>query len=666
MIRRSAAIRRGDGEPGETDRFLNSAANSHAWLLSLIVHLSLLILFGLITIYPDPIPATLRLLASPSEEPAEPNLAREFFFAEAPTAEIGAGSLAGLDMAMAAAPELDEISAIPKLEQAESYVGEFMYNDPTDLATSPILNREIVAHGEVGIGETGAEGAIDRITHEILLSLEERPTLVVWLFDQSGSLLRQREMIRKRFDRIYEELGIVQQSGSQVFAKHAEERPLLSSIMAFGQHVSFRTKKPTDNLQLIKQLVAEIPLDDSGIERVFSAVEMAADQFKVLRKRNRETGEPSRNVMLVVVTDEAGDDPERMDSAVELCRNFAIPVYVVGVPAPFGRRETLVKWVDPNPDYDQTPQWASVNQGPESLLPERLRLGRAEGEASLDSGFGPYGLTRLAYESGGVYFAVHPQRDSRKRVRRRETSAYAAHIEYFFDPAVMRRYQPGYVSVAEYRQQLKGRPMRHALVSAAQMSWLEEMETPRRRFVKRDDAEFVRSLSEAQKAAAKLEPKVNALFNVMQRGESDRPNEQSLRWRAGFDLAMGQIMAARVRTESYNALLAMAKRGMKFRNEQNNTWVLMPANRVSIGSKLENIAAKSREYLQRVVREHPETPWAMLAQQELATPITWKWSDEFTDLNPRPRPRGNANNRPPRDDRARSLPRKPKRPVPKL
>ena len=27
-------------------------------------------------------------------------------------------------------------------------------------------------------------GAVDRITHEILLSLDERPTLVVWLFDR--------------------------------------------------------------------------------------------------------------------------------------------------------------------------------------------------------------------------------------------------------------------------------------------------------------------------------------------------------------------------------------------------------------------------------------------------------------------------------------------------
>ena len=37
-----------------------------------------------------------------------------------------------------------------------------------------------------------------------------------------------------------------------------------------------------------------------------------------------------------------------------MCRRWAMPVYVVGVPAPFGRRETQMKWVDPDPKFDQT------------------------------------------------------------------------------------------------------------------------------------------------------------------------------------------------------------------------------------------------------------------------------------------------------------------------
>jgi hypothetical protein len=46
-------------------------------------------------------------------------------------------------------------------------------------------------------------------------------------------------------------------------------------------------------------------------------------------------------------------------------------------------------------------------------MPERIMLlfgGRAEDEEQMDSGFGPYGLCRLAYETGGLYFTVHPNR----------------------------------------------------------------------------------------------------------------------------------------------------------------------------------------------------------------------------------------------------------------
>jgi hypothetical protein len=31
--------------------------------------------------------------------------------------------------------------------------------------------------------------------------------------------------------------------------------------------------------------------------------------------------------------------------------------------------------------------------------------------------------------------------------------------------------------------------------------------------------------------------------------------------------------------------------------------------------------------LQRVIDEHPNTPWAMMADRELQTPIGWKWTE---------------------------------------
>jgi hypothetical protein len=206
-----------------------------------------------------------------------------------------------------------------------------------------------------------------------------------------------------------------------------------------------------------------------------------------------------------------------------------------------------------------------------------------------------------------------------------------------------------------------------ALVEAARRSAITPMENPRYRFVKSSEAEFANALSEAQKDAALLEPKIDNLYQVLAVGEADRAKETNVRWQAGYDLAIGRVLAVKVRTEAYNAMLAQAKTGLKFKNEKNNTWVLEPADAISVGSQLEKLAQKSKMYLQRVVDEHPGTPWALLAKRELENPVGWQWKEEFTDVSPPRMGDGNGNPAPPANDALRMIPKgPPKRGVPKL
>jgi hypothetical protein len=373
--------------------------------------------------------------------------------------------------------------------------------------------------------------------------------------------------------------------------------------------------------------------------------------------------------MFIVISDEIGDDAVGLDKTVNICRRNEIPVYVVGIPAPFGYRETFVKYVDPDPKYDQTPQFLPVNQGPESLFPECVRLqfaGRADPNP-MDSGFGPFALTRLCYETGGIYFTVHPNRNVNREVRRGEIDDFSAHLKHFFDPNVMRAYRPDYVSVEEYGRRVAKNKTRMSLVKAAELSQVGQLDAPTLRFVKADEAAFANALTEAQKAAAILEPRLNNLYEILRLGESDRPKEVELRWTAGYDLAMGRVLAAKVRAEGYNAMLAAAKRGLRFSNEKNNTWVLEAVNEFNTGSQLAKAGEQAKAYLDRVVREHPRTPWALLAELDLKTPLGWRWKEEFTDLSPRVAANAGNNNAPPAPARpARAPAPPPRRPPPKL
>ena len=662
---------------GEEELPLDGDAS--AFLISLVVHLTLLVTLGLIPAVVKTDRPTLHVSITPPEsQEIELALPEEFSFSSLPATEAGANSYSGEAMALSMAPVITPVADVPQHVEIDTRVdvGRIEVNNAIQFATGLHYADNVAVKGAAGEGITGAAGAIDRITHEILLSLEERKTLVVWLFDSTASLIPQRKAIHDRFERIYQELGIIEAAGNKAFIKH-EDKPLLSSVLAFGSGLQLMTKKPTDNLAELEQAVSDIPSDDTGTENVFAGIHEIARRYAEYRYTTANRPEPERNVMIVVITDEAGSDQGRAEDAIKLCRRLAMPVYVVGVPAPFGRRETLMKWVDPDPKFDQSAQWGVVDQGPESLLPERINLSYSasrDDEEIIDSGFGPYALTRLCYETGGIFFAVHPNRDVTRDVTRRETDAYSAYFTRFFDPEVMRKYRPDYVAVGEYEKRARQNKARWSLIQAATQQQLGQMESPTLRFVKSEEAAFVAALTTAQQKAAALEPKIESLFNLLQQGETDRSKETVLRWQAGYDLAIGRVLAVKVRTETYNAMLATAKRGLKPKDPKNNTWVLEPSDQVTAGSQFAKQAEKAKLYLTRVVNEHPGTPWAHLAERELADPLSWQWKEEFTDLTPPPRMAANSNvvvnpppPRPPAPPMPLMLPKPPPtRPPPKL
>lgn len=650
--------------------------DSPIWVVSFLFHLALLVVLS-IQLIPPKVDRVVEVVVDPIEAPVEPEtMPAEFRYVDTDSDRPGADSEFGAELAPQLALEVAPAETVELETPTElRTTGEFVFNDTDVLAMAEKL-ESVAVKGKAGVAATGASGAVDRIVEEIIRSLEERQTLVVWMFDRTPSMSRQRAEILERFDHVYDQLHAIEATGAAAFAQYAEE-PLLTQVCAFGERLDYAFKSPTEDLEKIKSAIRSITdaTDTSGVENVFSSINAVVGEYRDLRRIDSRTGDRKRNVMIIVVTDEAGDDTNMLDAAVTACQKYVVPVYVIGVPAPFGRVESEVKWVDPDPNFDQSPQWATVNQGPETLYPERIRLkfaGGREGEDELefiDSGFGPFGLTRVCYESGGIYFTVHPNRN-RNGLRRWETSEFAAYLTHFFDPKVMEKYRPDYVSVGSYQKELQENKARFALVQASQQSWVTPLEAPDLVFPKFDEAAFVNRVTEAQRAAATVEPKINRLFEILKQGEADRELELSARWKAGFDLAYGSVLAAKIRAESYNEMLAMAKTSLKFHDPKNNTWRLMAADAVTTGSQSAKLGEKAKTYLQRVIAEHPETPWALLAQKELDTPIGWRWVESFTQPPTPPSEMQAANNnivRPPQAEQAQMLaPPKVKRPPPKL
>jgi Cu/Ag efflux protein CusF len=518
------------------------------------------------------------------------------------------------------------------------------------------LDEAIVVRGAVGAGTTGAAGAVDRLTGEIAAALDAGPSVVCCVFYQSVSLAGQRKAIASRLERVFDELG-ANRSG-------ARKPDLKNMVIAYGKTVSL-VLKATDDTAAVARAIESIPVDDSGIEMTFTAIRAAASEASVFRRA------PRRNVLIIAFTDEVGNDQVEVDKTAVYCRNQGMPVYVVGVPAPFGMREVKFKFVDFDPKYDQDVQWGVVEQGPETLYPEVVRVHSGSlADEAIDSGFGPYSLSKLCAATGGIYFAVHANRGASGRVTNDQTAAMSSQLRYFFDPEVMRDYQPDYQSAAAIDKKLTDNKAKKVLVEAARSVEISPMEAPTMVFPRKDDASLSQLLAEAQKMAARIQPRLDSLAELLKSGLSDREAIKEKRWQAGYDLSLGRVLAVKVRTDAYNAMLAQAKGGMKFKDPKNDTWELKESADVSqVGSQTEKAAKQAQSLLERVVQEHPGTPWALLAAEELKRPLGYTWIEKHTGVN-EPKKEGGGGGGVPSaraDDKKRMLAApKPKRPLKNL
>ncbi len=634
---------------------LRKQSGQSGWFISLGLHGIVLLCLAGITIDPLIIHAPAIQIEQPISEP-EPEFVfepEELEVSDVDLKELGALSERGVTVAEAISSTKADIPFIPppqnmlvpKSVRIEPVTFESMGPNEVDQLI------ETVVGVNVGVAATGASGAIDRLSLEIARSLEDAPTTVCWVFDQSVSLAGQRQEIASRLKRVFRELSHDSQGDAPA--------GLTNLVLAYGQRFKFIVNKPTRVSSEVVEAIQGIEVDNSGVEKTFTAIRAAAERLSVTRRVGRSNG------MIIVFTDEVGDDQSLADQVATICRRLGVSVCVVGVPAPFGQRFIEMKYVEFDPTYASVEDWAVVEQGPETLFPEAIQISENSlSNEAIDSGFGPFSLSKLCYQTGGVYIAVHANRNLRGRVPDRATAPMSSRIRYFFDQELLRDYQPDYVSATKLRQKVASNVAKQSLVTAAAATNLRPMVSPETVFPKKSEGELANLLSLAQRSAAVLQPRVDAIYSQLLRGLPDRERIEEERWKAGFDLAMGRILAMKVRTDAYNLMLARAKSGMQFQRPKSDTWVLRPSDVVNVGSRTEKYADQAREYLRKVVEDHPGTPWAFLAKRELGQPLGYAWDEIHTGINdpPKPRPPGNNNRPMPRDDKPRSLgPPMPKR-----
>jgi len=623
------------------------------WYVSLVVHSSLVVLLGLITVPPKP-HSTSRLIVADSYErdqelvtevlddnldvsvPLDTDSLESEFELNVDDSEFDAPEIDESDLA--AATEIDDVG-VGNLEISTTAATRMFSELPDDIA--------VAANASAG----GSEQAVDRITVELSQILWSRQALVVWLFDQSGSMKPDRDRIRQRVDRVYTELGI---RGT------ARGKALMTSVASFGSGYQLHTPAPTNDVEVIRSAINSVPVDDSGDEMVCSAVIAALRQHGRFLRTDDSGAEPpteiagadgsfasglgreadQRKMILILVTDESGnraDNFARLEDAIDAANRHDCRIYVLGREASFGHPYDKVRWVDPQSKRAFTVQ---VDRGPETPSLEVLQThGNGRRSDIFKSGFGPYEQSRLARSTGGIFFMLPDSNDSESAEQRANRTGS------------LRGYLPSLQSREEYVNERSRSRLRKAItkivvdLDAWNDETLKRISQPHYFSVKRES--YVKAAEKAVREAQRLVEYYEQALATLENLGDQRDRETDRRWRANYDLLLAQLTAYKLRTEQYIEAVGGGIRGLppvknpKGPDKKSTHWRAVGTEKLINPQRYQAQQILANERLRFVEQEHRGTPWALRAAWELRRDYGYRLAEHYSAPRPKNKPRPN-------------------------
>lgn len=462
-----------------------------------------------------------------------------------------------------------------------------------------------IPDGQIGAARAIVDNydqALDQITQEVLWMTDRGPVLLIWVFDQSESMKDDQKEIRTRIDHVYDQLGLV--------GKNLEQK-LATAVTSYGENFAVHTPKPATNRYDIRAAIDQVPVDPSGKEMMCQAV---AKTLNLFRPYSQRTG---RQTALVLVTDESGDrnDNDRfLEQAVAEAKASKSRVYVIGREAVFGYPYAHINWIHPQTKHHH---WIQIDRGPETAFVEQLQTdGFHRRRDAHPSGYGPYEQTRLARESGGIFFLLPSlEKDLVHGDKKR------------YELEAMRPYLPDLRPRAELADERDDSPLKSTLtkiiydlnpydpvaakIIEMRVHFAPDLPTLAQQ-ARQEQAKaiiYLQYLARAEEAAEKIRPL--------------REREPNPRWQANYDLLYAQLVAYQARVYEYGSRLEVFLRDPKIvprTKEPNLThvrWDIGVHPKLLDEKKSGPYVARAKQLFAEVIEKHPGTPYAARAEIEL-------------------------------------------------
>jgi hypothetical protein len=627
-----AAEAEAEAKPKKKKKKRSQRVNAPAWAVSLMVHVGFLVTLGMVTLGSTDAGKKLManinsaLVSAPKGDEAnatpiyaDPGTTRSAEAVGSETAEqggaggesggTGTGGFGGIGTGPpSATPRIGKVGRVSEGGGGGAGVGSLkIAANVSGLSMMPAAPGMDLGGGGGIVGDVTYEAtdvgqSLDQIAREILRHLTQHKLTVLWLFDESESMKDDQKAVNQKFDRITSEL----KSHAEAQDKKKVVEPLTHVVASFGGDLHYIQEKPTADISVIAKAIDKIPVDESGVENTLHALGIIIDKYSNLIKKDRK-------LLVVLVTDESGDDGGYVEEAHQAVVSRGVPIYIIGRQALFGAENAHLQYVDP---VTKDVYWPTIRRGPETADVELMQWdGLHDRWDEQPSGLPPYELARITKDSGGIYFLLPSEENM--RVRQRE-KAYRI--------ADLKEYAPDYKSRIAYvseRQKSEFRRTLYDVILATKWRTSNDGSFYYPRHFKINPAEMVPA---AQQAIGLSTERLNLLLAIqakLEKIQKLRDREPEKRWQAHYDLMLAQVVAYQVKSYEYRACMEdMIKNPPKPKKMPTSDlvveWVIdHSGERIAPKERTDKKIAEATKLLKEVIDRHPRTPWADLAQDEL-------------------------------------------------
>lgn len=199
--------------------------------------------------------------------------------------------------------------------------------------------------------------------------------------------------------------------------------------------------------------------------------------------------------------------------------------------------------------------------------------------------------------------------------------------------SAFQRYQPDYAKPSELEEKLSQWPLR--LITLKAIKVLDRsLRTFKMRFQEEsDEANFKKKLEKDQETPAYLASELSDLLDDMKKLDEKRDQEKSPRWLAHFDYTQARVLAQLAHVQEYSFVLGnkLRKDTPKIKDKANhNGWVIVPQRKLE-QKETRTYDSERQKLLTRIIKEHPGTPWEILARREQATILGLTLQETFLE-----------------------------------